>query len=510
MLRIASVLFLLLAWPGIASAQRLRAEDRLLVTRFAPIDAITAVRTRVVAATPAGLIAFRDGNWEAPLGVPDGFPPNARATALAWDDLSDAAVFATSTGAMYRASFSFRRIEPLGSIGEPVLQLVYSQDDPGLFAHTRRGWQRFRSGGMFAEPVADAELPLDVRVHIAADPRADPFLAATLGALSDPAGAVHRASAVTASDRRNIYWIGTDRGALVRQDTRSQSAEWHAYGLASVGTGAIGGDAEIVWFGNDGGPDGGSAIMEDGVHVVPLPARIHGGPRDLVLDIATAHNRTWFAGLDGVYILPDERFGPQLRPGDWRRVDVGGIAATAFAPTDSTIWIATVRGVVEANAEGTVVRELGGLRATRTFDLALAGDTLWIASERGLWALPPAAVEPQLVVRGGFVAVVATGGDLLAASNDALHSRNNAWAPDRRPGLAGLGELLRIATDEGLTCLAAERGIACRDAPDAPWLYLAVPADIPAGPVTGIFVTDHAVMLGTPAGALFLARTALR
>jgi ligand-binding sensor domain-containing protein len=244
-----------------------------------------------------------------------------------------------------------------------------------------------------------------------------------------------------------------------------------------------------------------------------------GAPGGFVARIVPADDAIWFAASDGAYRLDRGRIGSGLRAADWTRYTsadrLPADQTTCVVPVPGGAWIGTLRGLAKLDVTNrSVTTTLAGLRV---LDLALAGDTLWIATQSGLFVsvadgvpAPATGLENAQSLRTGpVVALANVGGVITALTPAAVHRlEQGQWsAPIRDPATRALGPLFRlhVAADGGVW-IAGEAGVAAVEAgkPVRTWL---VPDDIPAGPVRGIVLDGDDLWVATPAGALRLDHT---
>src|SRR5690606_37343605 len=162
---LAAALGAMLLAAGAAQAQsgRLwRPDERILVSSFHELGAVTADLRRVFAASPHGIEVydFAAGRWEAPITLEDGFPPGERPSALLYDRFLDALWMGTEVGNIYVYRMLGGQWDALGPVaGGPVLRIVGDPRSGDVFLATPGGWLRLQRGALFPEPVPPGAVP---------------------------------------------------------------------------------------------------------------------------------------------------------------------------------------------------------------------------------------------------------------------------------------------------------------------------------------------------------------
>lgn len=494
--------------PGVA-AQPLPStlEDRVLVTSFGDVAALAVGRDVLYVAGSAG-IAVRDllrERWLPPLAPVPGYPQDGMASALAYDPVADGLWLGTATGELYQLSFAFGEWRRASFVADEIIIRIVPDPARGvLWVGTPSGWYRVDDDGSSGRFMIRAEMiPREVRES---GERNIGLLAmeGTLGL--DPGLQRFPLTDAVPGDRDNVFFVGTAGGGVVRVDTNTGERAWLQFGTLSRGAGAVEVIGDEIWFGGDGqGPhDGVTRASRDLSTWVQLEAGVEDAPRGFVARIAGGAAGVWFATSEGAWHLAAGT------DGEWTRLTSGnGLPAdqtTSVAPAVDGVWIGTLRGLARVDATGQVTGTQ--LEGARVLDLAMAGDTLWIAADRGMFTLvgegaPEPVTEPALANRP-VVAVAAGGATIAALTPDALHVRRaGAWLPPERT-LQGLGTLLRLRLGpQGEVWVAGENGVAVVAPDRAPRLWR-VPGDIPAGPVRGLAVDGDRLWVATPGGALRL------
>lgn len=505
--------FVLTASSGHAQNRTWAPEDRSLVTGFGDVAALALGRDRLYVASDGGVAVFDvlQERWLPPLAPVPGYPPPGYASALAYDPVADGLWLGLENGELYQLSFAFGEWTRAGFVADDAIIRIHPDAAEGaLWVGTPVGWYRVRDDGTFGRFVLRAEM-LPESVRTAGEQNL--ALLAVQGTLGlDERLRRYELTDAVAGDRPGTFFVGTGGGGVVRIDTNTLERQWYAFGTPSRGVGTVEIDADRIWFGGDGqGPRDGIAVASrDLGEWRQLEAGIDGAPRGFVARIVADADAVWFAASDGVYRL-DGRNGDSA--GFRHITSADGLPAdqaTTVVPLAGGAWIGTLRGLARIDATGAVTATL--LEGSRVLDLVMTGDTLWIATDRGLHVAmsgrDPEPAAAGTLAAGPVVAVAAGGGIVAALTPDALHVRTDGlWsAPDRT--IAGtLGGLLRLRIEaDGRLWIAGERGVASLEAGVAP-VFWRVPDDIPEGPVRGIAFDGNDLWVATPAGALRLDRT---
>lgn len=506
-----------------------RPDERILITSFHELGAVTADLRRVFAASPEGIEVYDYAarRWEPPITLEDGFPPGERPSALLYDRFLDALWMGTEIGNVYLYRMHSGRWESVGPVpGGPVLRIVSDVSSGEVFIATPAGWMRLGRGSLFPEPVPPGAVPdrlgdLSPEAELR---RLDPFFEAIRGTLTlDERLRRWPITDVEPADRPARFWVATRGGNLVYYDSRRMSVDWLAYGVLTRGVGALGSDGGQIWFGGDGrgvrrGVTVAGAGLQKWKHYEP---EYDGAPAGHVWDILAATSAVWFAASDGLYRL-------DRAAGRWQRLTeregLPAREALALAPGPGGVWVGTRNGLTFVTDGGEVERN-ALFPARRILGLLSSRDTLWIATELGLWILPDASAarQPDAGGRGGIAPVPAPGsqarpglrgevrdvrplGDaLFVITADALHRLDGTgWAGPLRDGVAGLGQLHALAAADGQLWVAGDGGVARYDQESGVWTRYLQPADIPEGPVWDVLPAGDDVWLATPAGALRL------
>jgi hypothetical protein len=537
---VARALAIALLLPGAARAQGGRPwlpGERVLITSFNELGAVAADLRRVFGASQNGveIYDYVSQRWQNPTTEVDGYPARELPAAMTYDRTTDALLIATASGSLYSYTFAFSRWERRATLfNNPVREMfVAGAGDPGsLYISGAQGWSKLPPGSFMEQPVSSPQIPPDVARQASASPlrraQDDPYLSAASATLTQDAH-LRRwpISGVALGDQQGQYWIATAGGNLFFFDGRFSRVENKYYGLLTRGVGALGGDARTLWFGGDGrGMRTGVTSADRALQTwQTYEPQFDNAPGGFVYDILVSGNTTWFAATDGVF-----RFDAKSRR--WTRLTESDgmpqLPAVSLAPAaNGAVLVGARGGLVQLNADGHAASGtlLSGISVNRVF---AAADTIWLATESGLWTLaaraPPTATAPdsppppldlqrahgadeQPALRASVLDVVTEPGVIVALAGDALYRRDSAGAwtgPLRDASLGRLGRLYRLAFDAGQLWVTGDGGVARYDESRANWTFYQVGTDIPEGPVLGVQPDGPWVWLATPAGALHL------
>ena len=506
-----------------------RPDERILITNFHELGAVTSDLRRVYAASPGGIeiYDFAARRWEPPITLEDGFPPGERPTALLYDRFLDALWMGTEVGNLYVYRIHSGQWEAAGPVpGGTVLRIVSDPSTGEVFVATRAGWMRLGRGSLFPEPVPPNAVP-DPSGDLSPEAklrRLDPFFEAIRGTLTlDERLRRWPITDVEPADQPARFWVATRGGNLLYYDSRRMSVDRLSYGVLTRGVGALASDGGQIWFGGDGrGARRGVTVASAGLQRWKhYESQYDGAPAGRVWDILPATAAVWFAASDGLYRLD--------RAADtWQQLtEREGLPARevlALAPGPGGVWVGTRNGLTFVTDDGEVERA-PLLPARRILALLSSRDTLWIATERGLWILPDASAarEPDAGGRGAIAPVPAPGvqghpglrGEVrdvqplgeavFVITADALHRLDGTgWSGPLRDGVDGLGQLHALAAADGQLWVGGDAGAARYDVETRIWTRYLQPADIPEGPVRDVLPAGDDVWLATPAGALRL------
>ncbi|MGD8276746.1 MAG: hypothetical protein PVH00_01915 [Gemmatimonadota bacterium] len=497
-------------------------DTRTVVTAGGNLTALAVNRTEVFAATQDVVLVYDVARreWRPPITVPAAL--DAPITALGVDPTNGDVWIGTGSGDLVRGLPGFSGWETVAApVRGGIQRIVTWPADASTFVLSAGEWWRIEWASSFADAIGAASVPGPVRAR-AADWPDDPYLAAARSSLGlDPELQRWPITDVVRGIEPDEFWIATGGGGLLHFNARRSEREWLRFGLVARGAATVAWLGDRLWFGGDGrGPRNGVAsATPDLGSWQQYDARL-GGPAGFVAEIVRGGDRLWFAAEDGLYRFDDDRAGDRRA---WTR-----FTSQDGLPSDRTrsvlhyrgrIWVGTDQGLVALDSLG---RRIAGplLAGGRTSRLAATGDTLWIASARGLRSVTlsdsglPASEPVTPVLPGADPASVTAGPVLDLATGSATWFLSPAGifrlgpeglrGPVRDVNLDRIGPAFRLASDGADLWVAGRNGIARLDGASGAWEVFTVPADIPSGPVLDVLPLGADVWAATPAGAVRL------
>jgi len=495
--------------------------DRSLITSFVDVAALALGRREVYVAGESGIAVWDhvEEAWRPPLAPLEGYPERQPVASLAYDGAADALWLGTEDGQLLRLGLTVGQWEPAEfRIDEPIIRIVPDAMEGLLWIGTSSGWYRVRGDGSEGSFVDRAS---QIPSHVREIGETDLTVQAMSGTLTlDDMLQRFPIETVIEGERPGTYFVGTQGGGLLLLDGNTLERTWLPFGTLSRGAGTVALVGNRLWFGGDGqGPRNGFAIADRNLRRwTQIETEVGGGPRGFTARIVPAGNAVWFAASDGAYRLDNLSADSAAGGTAWTRFTTAqGLPAdqtTTVVPLVQGAWIGTLRGLARVDGAGRV--SATALEGRRILDLVLTGDTLWIATESGLFAsigdgapAPAPGVDAVPALRTTpIVSLAARTGSIVALTPAAVHRfEGGRWTAASQEGaLAGLGRLLRLHVDTDGTIWVGGEGGAASLGQGAVRTWL-VPDDIPAGPVRGLLVDGDNLWVATPAGALRLNPT---
>lgn len=487
----------------------LRPDDQVLLGDFSRVNAVASSFDRVYVAYPTAIGIWRpnERRWDVPRS-----PPNPRdledVRAAVIDPLDQSAWFATDNGWLHYSIGGDRWDR--GVLPGRVLQIATNPFDPsrGIWFRTTAGWVVQQSIGPATSGSPPSTLKLAPTIDDAA--RDLPQLRALgptllVGPRLQPGQFTGAAPAPSGAG----WFLGTTNRGLLFFDRTAGAPTPLGLGIPSEVVGAVIAIDGGVWVATDADYRTGAAVT----HVsgdLSESLSLHGGgsqglPFDAVRQLAAGDRVLWAATDRGLM-----RLG--IDDGRVERFDQGrGLPddrVTAIIQHRGRIIAATLRGLSMVDASGALVRLVPSFQEAATA-LARRGDTVWVGTTRGLFALVdgsndlrmPEGLRLLTEGRATIVGIDYVADTLVALTTDQLLWRNpvsGAWGagPLLSPQLGRLRVL--DATEHG-TWVGGDRGAGLVYPEAGIARLLTAPGDLPAG-VTGIANDGNFLWIGTPAG----------
>ncbi|MEO7609993.1 MAG: hypothetical protein ABIV27_00645 [Gemmatimonadales bacterium] len=487
----------------------LRPDDRVLLGDFSRVNAVASSFDRVYVAYPTAIGIWRpnERRWDVPRS-----PPNPRdlegVRAAVIDPLDQSAWFATDNGWLHYSIGGDRWDR--GVLPGRVLQIATNPFDParGIWFRTTAGWVVQQSIGpaMLASPPSTLKLAptIDDAAHdlpqlralgptLLVGPRLQP--GQFTGAAPSPSGAG--------------WYLGTTNQGLLFFDRTAGAPTPLGLGIPSELVGAVLATGGGVWVATDADYRTGAAVT----HVsgdLGESRSLHGGaaqglPFDAVRQLVAGERVLWAATDRGLMRLGVDD-GRVTRFDEGR--DLPDNRLTAIVQHRGQIIAATLRGLSTVDASDALVRLVPAFQDAATA-LASRGDTVWVGTTRGLFALVDGSNDLRMpeglrVLAEGRATILGIGyvaDTLVAMTTDQLLWRNpatGAW--NGGPILSTQMGRLRVldASEHGLW-VGGDRGAALVYPGAGIARSLTAPGDLPDG-VTGIANDGNFLWIGTRAG----------
>lgn len=514
------------AFPAKAEAQsgRLwRAQDRVLVSDFDDLGAVATDGQKVYAASPYGLQIYdaNAGRWDPPVTGLEGYPVGEQPNVLAWDPLNQNLWLATGAGGLHVYQPFFERWENRGFTGAGVVLRIefppHGSEGPA-YIRTTAGWFTMDRDGFSTRPEPASGPPGDSPASPAGALAGDPLFESLRGTLTTDDN-LRRWPITGLASHQNSgeYWISTEGGNLFRYSDFAGEVEQFEFGLLTRGAGSVLVAGDDVWFGGDGtGSRRGVARSDTLLQGWDrYEARFTGAPSGMVREMLSDRGSIWFAAGDGLF-----RF--DLAGEAWSRIDeLSGLPSDdvrSLAPAPGGVWAGTRLGLRRFGSDGAPIGP-AHLTGASISGLSTVGDTLWIATDRGLWIRPPGAaadivptIEPapgldrRPELRGGVRDVASGSGFVGAITESALFEfEGGEWiGPIREPARGGLGRLERVVAADGMLWISGQGGVGRRSLDGGNWVFHMAGDDLPSAPVLDLTPAGDDVWLATLAGALRL------
>lgn len=508
-----------------------RREERLTIESYATVTGVALSQRLTFAATRGGVAVYDRvfARWLPPLagevGLPDG-----PVSVIAADPIDDA-VWVGVPGGVVSYQPATERVQRTIVAGIPDL-IAFDRNTSDALVRANGNWTRVSRVGS-AIPVAPPNAAsLVVPANLNEVYRRFPALRAGTSflvreqQLGRPLRSYPIVSGSVTPDRASEVWLGTAGDGLYRVDPTFQQATPLRFGPLETALGAVASTGDGVWMGglgdvqSRGGISYASADLQrwrwiEGTIAAPLA-----GMRVFAMSIRGS--RAWLGTDRGVVrvALDDES---EIRI--WSSLDgLPDDRVYSVAARDNGAWVGTARGLVfVADTLGRPARDARtrGIAAQLLDNVAVLalqpiGDTLWIGTASGLYALPGASA----VAAGGAASIARPlGGELalrretralgwsdtmlVAATEDAVVrlTPRGGSEPTRIDALDPriVGSSHRIAIDAQTIVLVGTDGVIVYPRGGGTPITLRPGPDLPA-PALDVALTRDWLWFATPAG----------
>lgn len=487
----------------------LRPEDRVLLGDFSRVNAVASSFDRVYVAYPTAIGIWRpnERRWDVPRS-----PPNPRdlegVRAAVIDPLDQSAWFATENGWLHYSTGGDRWDR--GVLPGRVLQVATNPFDParGIWFRTTAGWVVQPSIG----PATLASPPSTLKLAPTIDDAARdlPQLRAIgptllVGPRLQPGQFTGAAPAVSGGG----WFLGTTNQGLLYFDRTAGTPTLLGLGIPSELVGAVLAIDGGVWVATDADYRTGAAVThvsaDLGESVSLRGGAAQGLPFDAVRQLVAGERVLWAATDHGLV-----RLG--IDDGRVDRFDEGrGLPdnrVTAIVQHRGRIVAATLRGLSTVDASDALVRLVPSFQDAATA-LASRGDTVWVGTTRGLFALVDGSNDLRMPEGLRLLAVGRTtilGVGYVADTLVALTTEQLLWRDPASGAWTGgailstqVGRLRLMNANEHGLWVGGDRGAALVYPVGGVARLLTAPGDLPAG-VTAIGNDGNFLWIGTPAG----------
>jgi len=307
----------------------------------------------------------------------------------------------------------------------------------------------------------------------------------------------------------NGWFLGTSTRGLVFFDRMATDVQPMSLGLRGDAVGAIALTDDGVWV----------ATENDGLHPASLAHLA------TELDVSAAVTGSAARGLpfnqvrqllvtsDGVWLATDQGAVHVSRAGD--RIDrfgatngLGDGRVLSLALYHGHVVAGTMRGLSESHGDSGFVSLAPGF-ADPVYSLRANGDTLWIGTVRGLFALFPGSEEPRMsdgfrLLAGSSTAILAIG--YIADTLVAMTPSQLLWRDPRSGGWTvgpdvshQVGSLVALEPTDNGAWVGGTNGAAFVRGNGTVLQLMLVPGDLP-GEVTSVATRGRYLWIGTRVG----------
>lgn len=462
----------LLAPRSSLAQSRWRTEDRIVLGPMLTIYAVASSFDRLYV-VGAGQVLIRDQTrrlWQGPFDAP-GMGALSQARGSLVDPLDQSLWLVTASG--------WLRYDPTldiwdqGFAGGTVLAAGLDRTRPvdGLYLRLSTGWVVATRGTGIAIPAAQPPRMNDlVRIGTVADAaRANPSLAGAMsGTLMAPGLRATRLTAAAEAPDRSGWWLGTDGSGLLFLPFGAATPEPRPWGIPGDLVGAVFAVPGGVWAVTDRSFANGAALVmvPDGIDGTRwfFGDQVFGQPFRQVRALRVVDSLLWIGTDQGALAL--DRTGERVF---WltERDGLADRQILAIAARRGRLVFGTAHGLAERTESGVV--RLAPNYLDPAYAVALAGDTTWVGTPRGLFAATPGESdlrqapgwESLAFLRTPVPALLWRGDTLVALTEHALLWRDphsGAWSAGPDPSSqVGRGRALADGTHG--VWIAGSRGV---------------------------------------------------
>ncbi len=514
-------------------------DDWRLIGSYADVRAVAVARSYVFAATPNGVSVYDRvfNSWLAPLTLTSGLA-DGPITVMAGDPVEDAVWIGVTGGVLLYRPRTEQAVHTIIT-GIPDVILFDRSLIGDAFVRAGGQWTRVSRAGI-ATPVTG---PPPAAQRVAAQTLSDVY--ARYPGLRNGSPLLFReqrsdrplrnyqvTSGGLSLDTPSDVWLGTSGDGLYRVDGVLQHAAALRYGTMERGVAVVGLAADGVWTVGlgltsfRGGLTFASNDLQrwrwiDGTIAVPM---INMRPGSMSI----RGSRAWI-GTDRGLVRAQLDASEQLA--SWTSLNgLPDDRVLAVSATSAGVWVGTARGLVFVSDSGALTTPAAALRGATPRDLRLqsvsapilnipvlalqqVGDTLWIGTVSGLYALPaggalsaPVGQDPSLRRRISALAYSDTA-LFVATDNGVMQLKPTGGVEPQRLtaiNVATVGQVTRLAADDRIIVLTGTDGVVVTQRHGGTRV-LRIPADVP-GPVLDVVLSREFIWFATVEGLLRVRR----
>ncbi|HYV99490.1 MAG TPA: hypothetical protein VE967_18675 [Gemmatimonadaceae bacterium] len=511
-----------------------RATDRVVIPAMTTITAIGVGDRYTFIATPGGLGIYdhRFNQWHPPVTRVDGWP-DATVTLMLADPADPAAIWFAADNMVFHYRVGFDEIVRT-LVPDRVNAFFVDPADiaGGVIVGSSTGYLRVSAAGGVQPYVQapGAARPPTTGGSQRIFPQTVASVYKQYPALQGYERLITRDAqlrswpviSAAATPGVSEVWLGTAGGGLFKADPLFFRGESVPFGLIGDGTGAVARAADGVWFGSLGG----TAASRGGVTFVDAEFRtwrwLDGGTASplanaRITSLVQSGTTLWIGSDRGLVHL-DAQTGGVLR-----RVDDMGASSVALAleVADGGVWVGTTRGlsfIPDSETSRSRNDVQTALLNTTVRALVMRSDTLWIASDLGLFALPRGESQPRRVrsaasdtrVNTAVTAIATVDSIVVIANAEGEVVRISARSgqvldPVSLVNTSRVGRVYGLAADANTIWIAGERGVLISQRAANTQRFLANGPDLP-GEAFGLVLTPRYAWIATRGGGVRVRR----